>query len=45
MRFAIVLLAPGDTTGTPPQSRVGQNVILEWGYFRGKLSRRHVVAL
>lgn len=49
--FAIVLLSPDDTgyaTANGPEAakpRARQNVILELGYFAGKLSRENVVAL
>ncbi len=48
--FAVVLLTPDDVGGaadTPPnlQGRARQNVILELGYFLGRLSRRRVCAL
>ena len=49
-RFAIVLLTPDDigyVAGKADQarSRARQNVILELGFFAGKLGRKHVVAL
>ena len=49
--FAIVLLSPDDLgykKDKPPESamfRARQNVILELGYFMGKLGRKNVVAL
>ena len=48
--FAVVLLTPDDIGGiaTSPndlQKRARQNVILELGYFIGKLSRNRVCAL
>jgi len=49
--FAVVLLSPDDTgyltTAGPgaAQPRARQNVILELGYFAGKLGRENVVAL
>jgi hypothetical protein len=48
--FAVVLLTPDDVGGVadePPslQGRARQNVILELGYFLGRLSRRRVCAL
>lgn len=46
--FAIVLLTPDDVGGTSAdglQSRARQNVLLELGYFVGKLGRERVVAL
>ncbi|MCA1717342.1 MAG: nucleotide-binding protein, partial [Actinobacteria bacterium] len=49
--FAVVLLSPDDTgyanTGGPntAQPRARQNVILELGFFLGKLGRENVVAL
>jgi predicted nucleotide-binding protein len=49
--FAIVLLSPDDLgykKDQPPESamfRARQNVILELGYFMGKLGRKNVVAL
>lgn len=46
--FAVVLLTPDDegcAKGSPPQPRARQNVILELGYFIGKLGRARVCAL
>lgn len=47
--FAIILLTPDDKGGTKDteklQSRARQNVILELGYFMGRLGRDRVVAL
>ena len=49
--FAVVLLTPDDVGGAkggPPdklQARARQNVVLELGYFAGKLGRKHVCAL
>jgi predicted nucleotide-binding protein len=46
--FAIVLLTPDDfggANGQPSNARARQNVILELGYFIGKLGRNRVVAL
>jgi predicted nucleotide-binding protein len=49
--FAVVLLTPDDIGGTSAskpgelKGRARQNVILELGYFLGKLSRRRVCAL
>ncbi|WGJ13485.1 nucleotide-binding protein [Methylocapsa sp. D3K7] len=46
--FAVVLLTPDDM-GSPrdgtQQPRARQNVVLELGYFIGKLGRRHVCAI
>jgi hypothetical protein len=41
--FAVVLLTPDDEgaeRGKPLQGRARQNVILEWGYFAGRLGRK-----
>lgn len=46
--FAIVLLTPDDfgaTKGEEPKDRARQNVVLELGYFIGKLGRSRVCAL
>ena len=47
--FAVVLLTPDDRGGgadqTELQQRARQNVILEWGYFIGRLGRSHVCAI
>lgn len=46
--FAIILLSPDDEgalKGDPLQPRARQNVILEWGYFTGYLSRERTCAL
>lgn len=48
--FAIVLLTPDDegkphASTEPPKARARQNVILELGYFLGKLGRNRVCAL
>jgi predicted nucleotide-binding protein len=49
--FAVILLTPDDVgavggTGAPQlQPRARQNVVLELGYFVGKLDREHVCAL
>jgi predicted nucleotide-binding protein len=53
VKFAIVLITPDDVCGeqlndrlTPqPKTRARQNVILELGYFIGKLGRSHVCTL
>lgn len=43
--YAIVLLSPDDHSPQGADGRARQNVILEWGYFIGKLGRSHVCAL
>ena len=46
--YAIVLLTPDDVGGKTPQelhSRARQNVVLELGYFLGRLGRDRVCAL
>jgi predicted nucleotide-binding protein len=46
--FAVVLLTPddeGSLKGEPPQPRARQNVLLELGYFIGKLTRKRVCTL
>jgi predicted nucleotide-binding protein len=46
--FAVVLLTPDDggaKKGQPPQPRARQNVVLELGYFIGRLGRERVCAL
>jgi predicted nucleotide-binding protein len=46
--FAVVLLTPDDEgclEGEVPQPRARQNVLLELGYFLGKLSRKRVCTL
>lgn len=47
--FAVVLLSPDDEGNvrgqSPPQPRARQNVILELGYFLGRLGRSRVLAL
>jgi len=46
--FAVVLLTPDDKgceAGGEPQPRPRQNVLLELGYFIGRLDRAHVCAL
>ena len=46
--FAVVLLTPDDEgglKGSQMRARARQNVILELGYFLGRLGRGHVVAI
>lgn len=51
--FAIVLLTPDDVgqtvaaqeTGLAPNPRTRQNVVLELGYFIGKIGRKKIVAI
>ena len=48
--FAVILLTPDDVGATREKSseikpRARQNVVLELGYFLGRLSRERVVAL
>jgi predicted nucleotide-binding protein len=43
--YAVVLLAPDDYSPQDGYRRARQNVILEWGYFIGRLGRSHVCAL
>jgi predicted nucleotide-binding protein len=46
--FAVVLLTPDDVGGTTPdtlRARARQNVVLELGYFLGRLERKRVCAL
>ena len=43
--YAVVLLSPDDHSPAGGDGRARQNVILEWGYFIGRLGRSHVCAL
>lgn len=43
--YAVVLLSPDDYSPQAGYGRARQNVILEWGYFIGRLGRSHVCAL
>ena len=43
--YAVVLLSPDDYSPQGGDGRARQNVILEWGYFIGRLGRSHVCAL
>lgn len=43
--YAVVLLSPDDHSPHGGDGRARQNVILEWGYFIGRLGRSHVCAL
>lgn len=43
--YAVVLLSPDDPSPMANQARARQNVILEWGYFIGRLGRSRVTAL
>lgn len=43
--YAIILLSPDDYSPAGSTGRSRQNVILEWGYFIGRLGRAHVCAL
>ena len=43
--FAVVLLTPDDLIGETFQPRARQNVLVELGYFIGKLSRQRVCTL
>jgi predicted nucleotide-binding protein len=46
--FAVILLTPdddGNLKGETPKARARQNVLLELGYFLGKLTRRRVCVL
>ncbi len=50
-KFAIILLSPDDVgykrsdQPDPPKFRARQNVILELGYFMGRLGRKNVIAI
>ncbi|WP_221975883.1 TIR domain-containing protein [Rhizobium laguerreae] len=44
--YALILLSPDDApSGHGAAGRARQNVVLEWGYFIGRLGRGHVCAL
>ena len=43
--YAVILLSPDDYSPQGGDGRARQNVILEWGYFIGRLGRSHVCAL
>ena len=46
--FAVIILTPddmGNLKGEEPQPRARQNVLLELGYFIGKLTRKRVCTL
>ncbi len=46
--YAVILLSPDDyggEVGEKQNGRARQNVILEWGYFVGKLGRNRVAAI
>ena len=48
VQFAVVLVTPDDVGGKTPadlRNRARQNVILEWGYFAGKLGRGKVFVI